>query len=216
MKNEELLALLPCPFCGGEAEMDSRRAYAALASPHRVFDAVAIYCLGCSADMSEDPREAGVSRDDAIYAVRERWNTRAASPVAGAEAVATPDAIVARVYFHTIYGAFAVTKDGKEWRLSGEEITRALNAAPQAAMPSREWQPIETAPRDPAIQIIGTRFAFEGDKATCIKEPFISFWSPSLNKFFAGPTHWTALPAPPLSRISEQEGAGPDRGGATA
>jgi len=72
-------ALMPCPFCGGEAEMDTQRSYAHLASPHRLGTQVAIYCLACSADIAEDPREIGVSIEDSIYAVRERWNARTSS-----------------------------------------------------------------------------------------------------------------------------------------
>jgi len=43
---------------------------------------------------------------------------------------ARKDTTVARVYFHPFSGAFAVTEDGKEWRLSADEIKNALNAQP--------------------------------------------------------------------------------------
>jgi hypothetical protein len=43
------------------------------------------------------------------------------------------DTTVKRVYFHTIYGAFAVTEDGKQWRLSSEEIKNAINAPRETA-----------------------------------------------------------------------------------
>ena len=80
--------------------------------------------------------------------------------------------------------------------LTEVETLRADNARLRDAS---AWRPIETAPRDPAIQIIAVRFVFEGGKTTCIKDPFISFWSPSLNKFFAGPNYWTPLPAAPAT-----------------
>ena len=64
-----------------------------------------------------------------------------------------------------------------------------------------DWQPIETAPKVAGVEIIGTRWAFSDDgKATCIREPFISFWSPSLNKFYCDPTHFILLPSPPVSQ----------------
>ena len=61
-----------------------------------------------------------------------------------------------------------------------------------------EWKPIESAPRENCKEFIGTMWAFNEDgKPVCLKEPFISFFSPSLNKFFASPTHWMPLPSPP-------------------
>lgn len=38
-----------------------------------------------------------------------------------------PRTTVERVYFSPLSGAFAITKDGKEWRLSEREIADALN-----------------------------------------------------------------------------------------
>lgn len=43
---------------------------------------------------------------------------------------ARKDTTVSRVYFHSLAGAFAVTEDGKEWRLSCDEIKNALNSQP--------------------------------------------------------------------------------------
>lgn len=63
------------------------------------------------------------------------------------------------------------------------------------------WQPIEVAPRESGVEILGVRIA--GDKM--LREPFISFWSPTLNKFYCDPTHYilmpriAALPAPPAT-----------------
>lgn len=54
-----------------------------------------------------------------------------------------------------------------------------------------QWQPIETAPKDK--EIIGSKWA----ESVMIKEPFISFWSPTLGKFFASPTHWIEMPDRP-------------------
>ncbi len=56
-----------------------------------------------------------------------------------------------------------------------------------------EWQPIETAERQPGEEILGSRW-YDG---RMIKEPFITFWSPTLGKFYVDPTHWMPLPEPP-------------------
>lgn len=55
-----------------------------------------------------------------------------------------------------------------------------------------EWQPIETAPKD-ITEFLGVIYR-DGVMA---KEPFISFWSPTLNKFFANPSHWIPIPKLP-------------------
>lgn len=68
--------LLPCPFCGGAAEMDSQRGY--LTMPGGKLDsAVAIYCTECSAEHSmcrADHRDLFV--DDLINIMIEAWNKR--------------------------------------------------------------------------------------------------------------------------------------------
>jgi hypothetical protein len=66
------------------------------------------------------------------------------------------------------------------------------------------WMPIETAEKVAGIEILGTRWGFDGKgKATCIQEPFISFWSPTLNKFYCSPTHWIPSPKPPVSHAHD-------------
>ena len=59
-----------------------------------------------------------------------------------------------------------------------------------------EWQDIETAPKEPGKEILGSRWYGE----TMIKEPFITFWSPTLNKFYVDPTHWMPLPSCPTTK----------------
>src|SRR6266705_5777251 len=44
------------------------------------------------------------------------------------------DIKVDRIYFRA-YGTFAVTEDGKEWRLSSDEIKKALNIAAALSQP---------------------------------------------------------------------------------
>ena len=71
--------LLLCPFCGGEAEMDTQRAYRNIETSH-VEDAVAIYCLSCSADMTMCKRDVRpMSDEDIIEALRDQWNRRSSS-----------------------------------------------------------------------------------------------------------------------------------------
>lgn len=55
------------------------------------------------------------------------------------------------------------------------------------------WQPMELAPRKAGAEILGVRYAGGVMK----KEPFITFWSPTLDRFYCDPTHWIALPEPP-------------------
>lgn len=57
-----------------------------------------------------------------------------------------------------------------------------------------EWQPIATAPKVcDGTEIIGVRY----DNGYMTKEPFLSFWSPSLGRFYCAPTHWMPLPQVP-------------------
>lgn len=68
------IKLLPCPFCGGEAEMDTRQGYLALGTG-RLGNRIAVYCRRCDADM-------GVCIEDVPditpEQVAEMWNRRAA------------------------------------------------------------------------------------------------------------------------------------------
>lgn len=61
-----------------------------------------------------------------------------------------------------------------------------------------EWKPIATAPKVAGKEIMAATFALhvDGKSTYCQRDPFVSFWSPTLGKFFAGPTHWLCeLPA---------------------
>jgi hypothetical protein len=59
------------------------------------------------------------------------------------------------------------------------------------------WKHISTAPRDESVEIIGIQF--EGRGYEYIAEgPFITFWSPTQQRFWKQPTHW--LPMPPRPR----------------
>lgn len=69
-----------CPFCGGDAEMDSARGYRNMRTGH-VKSAAAIYCLKCYADMTwcyEDTPHMTV--EDVCDQLSEQWNARAPVP----------------------------------------------------------------------------------------------------------------------------------------
>ena len=42
--------LLPCPFCGEPAELDTQRAYRVITNGN-MGDGIAVYCTACPADM---------------------------------------------------------------------------------------------------------------------------------------------------------------------
>lgn len=69
--------LKPCPFCGGDAECDSRQAFRALSSG-RIGNRFAIYCTSCNADMGfcYDDIES-CNHEAAEMEIIAVWNTRA-------------------------------------------------------------------------------------------------------------------------------------------
>jgi Lar family restriction alleviation protein len=66
--------LKPCPFCGGNAEIDTQRGYRAL--NNGIHSAVAIYCMTCPADMQMDPREFNADHDAVKADLIAAWNRR--------------------------------------------------------------------------------------------------------------------------------------------
>lgn len=84
--------LLPCPFCGGEAESD-------LLQPFRHYHSgeplsqPAVYCTVCSAQIAHHPDDINMSRDEAMEFVIFSWNTRTGQLVE----VQADDATVERV-----------------------------------------------------------------------------------------------------------------------
>jgi hypothetical protein len=70
------IALKPCPFCDGVAELDTCQPYLALGTG-KLGKAVAVYCTTCSAHMTEcveDHRD--VPREDVTTYVVGLWNAR--------------------------------------------------------------------------------------------------------------------------------------------
>ncbi|MFC3163106.1 Lar family restriction alleviation protein [Ciceribacter thiooxidans] len=68
--------LLPCPFCGGEAEQDFQQAYRAMQTG-RIDHGAAVYCTGCNANMimcrGDHPE---LSDDERMTVMVEDWNRR--------------------------------------------------------------------------------------------------------------------------------------------
>ena len=63
-----------------------------------------------------------------------------------------------------------------------------------------QWDSIDTAPKgtdDQLSEILGCCWSYIEGRAYMSKEPFITFWSPTLDKFYCSPTHWVPLPDPP-------------------
>lgn len=76
-----MVKLLPCPFCGGEAEADGSRGYRMIVSG-RVGRAVAIYCLSCDADMSRCCEDTPETDPEVLMAdLVDAWNRRPATTV---------------------------------------------------------------------------------------------------------------------------------------
>lgn len=71
--------------------------------------------------------------------------------------------------------------------------TPTASAERAAPLHPGRWRPIAEAPQASGVEIIGTRW-FGGK---CVREPFISFWSPTLNKFYCDPTHFILMPEAP-------------------
>jgi hypothetical protein len=70
--------LLPCPFCGGEAEKDSRQAYRSMVSG-KMENAAAIYCMSCSVQMTHCYEDhPGTDREDLQADLVGLWNRRTA------------------------------------------------------------------------------------------------------------------------------------------
>lgn len=89
--------LKPCPFCGGEAELDEHQEYRNINTGERE-SAIAVYCATCGAQHS-------ICRGDVPDVhpaeVIELWNRRATSPVAEAVTEAMVEAAVQAVRQYT-------------------------------------------------------------------------------------------------------------------
>ena len=83
-------------------------------------------------------------------------------------------------------------------RAEHDDLSIAKDAAD--ALAAQEWRPIIDAPHLTGVEIIGSRWADNGERFVCIREPFVSFWSPTLGKFYCNPTHFWPMPLPPETK----------------
>lgn len=65
--------LKPCPFCGGQAELDSSVHFRAIASGE-IERAVSVYCTDCTAEITICVPDVPDIQPDQVA---EMWNTRA-------------------------------------------------------------------------------------------------------------------------------------------
>jgi hypothetical protein len=63
----------------------------------------------------------------------------------------------------------------------------------------QEWQTMETAPRENSTEFLGCNYV----EGRMVREPFVSFWSPTLNKFFGSPNYWVPIPKLPAPKGSD-------------
>lgn len=56
-----------------------------------------------------------------------------------------------------------------------------------------QWNPISEAKKTPGLEILGVDI--RGGKI--FREPYLTFWSPTLQKFYCSPTHWVPFPDMP-------------------
>jgi Lar family restriction alleviation protein len=66
--------LLPCPFCGGDAEIDTQQAYRNIRSGN-LETAIAVYCRDCGAQVMTCRGDVPDVRPEEVI---EMWNKRAA------------------------------------------------------------------------------------------------------------------------------------------
>lgn len=72
--------LLPCPFCGGDAEQDYQRPFRHL-SGGKLDHGAAVYCTKCNADMMMCRSDLPEMSDEERMAILvENWNRRASLP----------------------------------------------------------------------------------------------------------------------------------------
>lgn len=77
----EVVKLLPCPFCGAPAEVDTSRGFRALRDG-RMHSGVSIYCSSyCHVELMLSRVDLPEYDDDQLFAMlTENWNTRAPDP----------------------------------------------------------------------------------------------------------------------------------------
>ncbi len=107
------MKLLPCPFCGGDAEMDAHQGYRELATG-RVGTAIAVYCRECAAQVVTCRADVP---DVTPEEVAEQWNTRPTAILEGGD----DDALTISYMLGRKEAADAIaSRDAEINRLQGE------------------------------------------------------------------------------------------------
>lgn len=127
--------LLPCPFCDGDAEMDTMQAYRGM-STGALGHAVAIYCTKCSVQMThcyEDHR--GTDREDLQADLAGAWNLRSdpgrAALVAVSDCLASAFQIVQREGIHDTPGTTS-------WNLAADRFSKIFHEHHAAIIEARK------------------------------------------------------------------------------
>ena len=111
--------LLPCPFCGGEAEQDHQQAYRSMQTG-RIDHGAAVYCTRCNANMimcrGDHPE---LSDEDRMAVIVEDWNRRAPSPQSK---VLSSDDVRERVSEERRFESGSLTKAG--WPVPSEAASK--------------------------------------------------------------------------------------------
>lgn len=135
------ITLLPCPFCGGEAEMDTRQGYLALGTG-RLGNRIAAYCRSCNADM-------GVCVEDVPdiepEQVADMWNRRAAVEADRQGRMPSDEEIIASVVAYGEACASLITATEREMRLHD---IRALLSRYSSGQPAASAEPDDMTPLD--------------------------------------------------------------------
>ena len=123
--------MLPCPFCGGTAELDTHQAYAQIANG-RIGHRVVVYCADCGADQGTCVEDAPDIHPNEVI---ERWNKRAALP--SRELLADALDALDRMLRHSgVADAHAMDKFG-----SDHEAERRARAAADKIRAALDHQP---------------------------------------------------------------------------
>lgn len=205
--------LLPCPFCGGIAEIDTCRPYRSI-SGGGLGNGIAVYCISCDAEMMRCRADVpDVTAEEMV----EQWNTRAspASRVNAALLDALRDFTSLTEESRGVDG-YHLNGTTAEW---GEfDLINVAQAAIKAAeaLPAptvSPWQPISTYPRcdncdDPnctwgARVLLLLRGRHHSVVVHGSKEDgdWLIFDGSADDRFqapFSDPIAWMPLPAPPV------------------
>jgi hypothetical protein len=192
---DEAVALLPCPFCGGAAEIV--RSWV----PRSVDRAPMCSDTECIGHQCEQDEQGGwtvsFSNDaDAIAA----WNRRAHPAGAEAPSVVLSDALGA-VQAIRAFPSEAGEVEGRitvKGARSLDAFCDRILSALSAPVSDQGWQPIETAPKDGGEIIV---YSQDTTGSTGLS-PFVSLcaWHPDAGFCtceLRAVTHWMPLPPPP-------------------